>query len=167
MLSAYANRVLGPGGNSGMVLPDSVPTAPELSPEQRTFRARVAIELMAAKKIMIGVGQSRPELAAAAPALPGDNDPGFAEKLDAWTQWAQQNRDSIDSTLRGLNFRVPAQQTAPTSTTPPATREEFNALKNPNAKMAPKLPPGALWRNGQVVSEDGLYVWDGKAWQSK
>jgi hypothetical protein len=31
----------------------------------------------------------------------------------------------------------------------------------------PKIPRGALWRDGQVVSEDGLYVWDGKTWQSR
>lgn len=41
MLSAYANRVLGPGGNSGLVLPGSVPTAPELSPEQRTALSKL------------------------------------------------------------------------------------------------------------------------------
>ena len=40
-------------------------------------------------------------------------------------------------------------------------------VPNRGATVPPKLPPGALWRNGQVVSEDGLYVWDGKAWQNK
>ena len=35
MLSAYANRVLGQGGLSDLVAPGGVPTAPEISPEQR------------------------------------------------------------------------------------------------------------------------------------
>jgi hypothetical protein len=80
---------------------------PLMTDNQRGFLADKGIVLAEARKIMFGVRQTAPELAALAPALPSDNDPGFIPKLAAWKTWADANRDAINGVLSGVQIKVP------------------------------------------------------------